>query len=89
MILKHVRTWNQNMTKYSKIWANGRKKVSDDNNCKVIPWIALSKSSDQKRKMMLSRATRVKDLMEAQKMYVQFILSKGTIHAVLILLEWA
>ena len=24
MILKHVKTWNQNMTKYSKIWANGR-----------------------------------------------------------------
>jgi hypothetical protein len=46
-ILKHVRTWNQNMTKYSKIWANGIKKVFDDN--KVIPWIAASKSSDQKQ----------------------------------------
>ena len=45
-ILKHVRTWNQNMTKYSKIWANGTKKVFDDD--KVIPWIAASKSSDQK-----------------------------------------
>ena len=38
---------NHKMTKYSKIWANGRKKVSDNDN-KVIPWIALSKSSDQK-----------------------------------------
>ena len=26
-ILKHVRTWNPNMMKYSKIWANGTKKV--------------------------------------------------------------
>ena len=34
------------MTKYSKIWQNGTKKVDD----KVIPWIAASKSSDQKLK---------------------------------------
>jgi hypothetical protein len=34
------------MMKYSKIWANGRKKVDDDDE--VIPWIAASKSSDQK-----------------------------------------
>ena len=46
-ILKHVKTWFQNMMKYSNIWANGRKKVCD----KVIPWIASSKSSDQKLKM--------------------------------------
>ena len=26
-ILKHVRTWNQNMMKYSNIWANGTKNV--------------------------------------------------------------
>ena len=32
------------MTKYSKMWQNGRKKVDE----KVIPWIAASKSSDQK-----------------------------------------
>ena len=44
MILKHVKTWNQNMMKYSKIWANGTKKVSDD-DYKVIP---SSKPSDQK-----------------------------------------
>ena len=36
-ILKHVKTRNENMMKYSKIWANGRKKVLDD---KAIPWIA-------------------------------------------------
>ena len=36
-ILKHVMTRNENMMKYSKIWANGRKKVLDD---KAIPWIA-------------------------------------------------
>jgi hypothetical protein len=44
-ILKHVKTRNENMMKYSKILANGRKKVDND---KVIPWIASSKSSDQK-----------------------------------------
>ena len=43
--MKHVKTWNKNMATYSKIWANGTKKVDDD---KVIPWIAASKSSDQK-----------------------------------------
>ena len=26
-ILKHVKTWNQNMMKYSNIWANGTKNV--------------------------------------------------------------
>ena len=40
---------NHKMMKYSKIWAYSRKKISDDdNNDKVIPWIASSKSSDQK-----------------------------------------
>ena len=29
MIPKH-RNWNRNMTKYYKIWANGKKKVSDN-----------------------------------------------------------
>ena len=33
------------MMKYTKIEQNGRKKVPDD---KAIPWIAASKSSDQK-----------------------------------------
>jgi hypothetical protein len=33
------------MMKYTKIEQNGRKKVHDD---KAIPWIASSKSSDQK-----------------------------------------
>ena len=43
-IHEHVKTWNENMTKYSKIWANGRRNVDD----KVISWIDASKSSDQK-----------------------------------------
>ena len=43
-VFKHVETRNENMMKYSKIWANGTKKVCD----KAIPWIASSKSSDQK-----------------------------------------
>ena len=37
------------MTKYSKIWANGTKKVPDD---EVIPWIDSSKLSDQKIQIM-------------------------------------
>ena len=41
---------NHKMTKYSKIWANGRKKVSNDDvdDDEVISWIASSNSSDQK-----------------------------------------
>ena len=39
------------MKKYSKIWANGTKKVDDDDE--VIPWIASSKSSDQKKQKYL------------------------------------
>ena len=46
-ILRHVKTWNENMTKYSKIWANGTWNVCTDD--KVIPWIASSKSIDQKK----------------------------------------
>ena len=42
------------MTKYSKIWANGRKKV--------IPWIASSKSSDQKRHLQFVRSSSMYDL---------------------------
>ena len=37
-ILKHVKTWNQNMTKYSKIWANGtkkRQKVNKPKSCSL------------------------------------------------------
>ena len=44
-ILKHVKTWNQNMTKYSKIWENSTKQVQDN---KAFPLIAVSNSSDQK-----------------------------------------
>ena len=40
-IFKHVKTRNENMTKYCEIWANL--------TCyKVIPWIASSKSRNQK-----------------------------------------
>ena len=39
------------MMEYSKIWANGTKKVLDD---KAIPWIAASKSSDQKDMQKMS-----------------------------------
>ena len=31
-ILKHVKTWNQNMMKYSNIWANGTKNVWRQSN---------------------------------------------------------
>ena len=44
-ILKHVKTWNQNMTKYSK---KIKKCFFPDG--KAIPWIAASRSSDQKQK---------------------------------------
>ena len=39
---------NHKMTKYSNIWANGTHKVSND---EAIPWIAASKSSDQKQRI--------------------------------------
>ena len=49
------------MTKYTKRWRNTQKfewmtdKVADDDDdyYKVIPWIASSKSSDQKFKMVI------------------------------------
>ena len=53
------------MTKYSKIWASGRKKVSDDDDDddydddydKVIPWITSSKSSDQKVFLIIDKGS--------------------------------
>ena len=46
IIFKHVKTPNENMTKYSKIWANSTH--LSDYYYKVNPWIISSKSSDQK-----------------------------------------
>ena len=43
---------NHNMMKYSKIWANGRRFITWR---KAIPWIASSKSSDQKLILTWSR----------------------------------
>ena len=45
-ILKHVKTRNENMTKYTKFEQMADEMFDD----KVIPWIAASKSSNQKEK---------------------------------------
>ena len=67
-IFKHVKTWNQNMMKYSNIWANGTKKVGN----KVIPWIAASKSSDQKPKTN-QKLSWFKLVNKIQKQNLEFI----------------
>ena len=36
--------------KYTKIWANGTKKVDDDDDDKVIPWIAFEQVERSKMK---------------------------------------
>ena len=36
------------MTKLLRIWVNGTRKVHPDDDDKAIPWIAASRSSDQK-----------------------------------------
>ena len=49
MILKHVKTWNQNMTKYSKIWANGtkkRQKVNKPKSCSLDPFEQVKQSKN-------------------------------------------
>ena len=46
MILKHVKTRNENMMKYTKIEQMVHEMLLTED--KAIPWIASSKSSDQK-----------------------------------------
>ena len=45
-ILKHVKTQNENMTKYAKFEQMAHEMLLTED--KVIPWIASNKSSDQK-----------------------------------------
>ena len=45
-ILKHVKTQNENMTKYAKFEQMAHEMLLTED--KAIPWIAASKSSDQK-----------------------------------------
>jgi sporulation protein YlmC with PRC-barrel domain len=64
---------NHKMTKYSNIWANGRKKVSDD---KAIPWIAESKSSDQKIIIYVEKVHTVRTFMLINKSKSKFYVIK-------------
>ena len=62
------------MTKLLKFWVNGTRKVFPDDDDEAIPWIAASKSSDQKEKK-----EALKNNLKAKSPSPMHFLNNGTV----------